>query len=206
LEIIAPSNNSSFSSSSSSSNGVDEGQQCITTALQGVVYQLQPADQVQANPNSSSSSSSSTEQPVSTPWVLQPQGWLLQPGTDIVKALPGWPAAVQQYQARQQLPQQPLLLQSVSKVYTAAALQAAVQQNSAFWRDGSGTHMFCCNCQVSRRVRMATNTCWAADTYMCRMRPCRTEGWGCLSTGRQAASSSACVCAGPLVPGLAAPA
>jgi homoserine kinase len=91
-----------------------------TVACEGVLYQLQPADATD------------------TPWQLQPVDWVLQPSLDLVKALPGWAAAVQQQQARQQLPQQPLLLQSVANVYSAAALQAAVQQNPAPWRDGIG--------------------------------------------------------------------
>lgn len=91
-----------------------------TVACEGVLYHLQPADATD------------------TAWQLQPLDWVLQPSLDLVKALPGWAAAVQQQQARQQLPQQPLLLQSVANVYSAAALQAAVRQNPAPWRDGTG--------------------------------------------------------------------
>lgn len=89
-------------------------------AFEGVLYHLPPADAAD------------------TPWQLQPVDWVLQPDLDLVKALPGWAAAVQQQQARQQLPQEPLLLQSVANVYSAAALQAAVRQNPAPWRDGTG--------------------------------------------------------------------
>ena len=138
LEVVS-------SSSSNSSNSAP--QQQVIVAYEGVTYELQPSNtpstttttsSSSSSSDSSSSSSSSSDQLSHLPWVLQPQGWVLQPTSDLVKALPGWSAAVQQQQARQKLPQQPLLLQSVEKVYSAAALQAAVQQNPGPWRDGTG--------------------------------------------------------------------
>jgi hypothetical protein len=137
LEVVS----SSSSSSSSSSNSTP--QQQVIVAYEGVTYQLQPANTPSTTTTTSSSSSSSSSQPPHLPWVLQPQGWVLQPTSDLVKALPGWSAAVQQQQARQKLQQQPLLLQSMERVYSAAALQAAVQQNPGPWRDGTGVCVEC---------------------------------------------------------------
>jgi hypothetical protein len=70
--------------------------------------------------------------------LLLPQGWQLQPDHQLVTALPGWSAALQQQQAKQRLPQQPLQLQSAAVVSSAAQLQAAVRRNPALWRDGTG--------------------------------------------------------------------
>lgn len=69
---------------------------------------------------------------------LQPQAWQLNREHPLVKALPGWSKALQLQQSKQTLPQQPLQLQSAEVVYSAAQLQAAVQQNPALWRDGTG--------------------------------------------------------------------
>jgi hypothetical protein len=131
-------------SSHNSSSGAAEQQQQLTVAHEGVLYQLVP-NPAATNSSSSSSSSAPSMDPAatSTPWLLQPQSWLLQPESDLVKALPGWSAAVHQQQARQQLPAQPVAVQSVSKVYSAAVLQAEVQQNPAAWRDGTGVWLAC---------------------------------------------------------------
>jgi hypothetical protein len=76
--------------------------------------------------------------------LLLPQGWQLQPEQQLVKSLPGWSAALQQLQAKQRLPQQPLQLQSAAVVSSAAQLQAAVQRNPALWRDGTGEAAAAC--------------------------------------------------------------
>jgi hypothetical protein len=112
--------------------------QLCQVAHQGVVYTLTTAAAAAAADGSSSETQPSLQ--------LLPQTWVLQPDHPLVQSLPGWPAAVKRQQARQQLPQEPVLLRSLAPApaYSAAALQAAVRQNAAPWRDGTGTWL--CGC------------------------------------------------------------
>jgi len=137
LEVLDSSSTSS-SSSSLQHEQQPNSPQSLSVAYQGVIYSLTPSPLPNSSSSSDNTAATATPSQPQAPYQLQPQGWVLQPGSDLVKALPGWSAAVQQQQAKQALPQQPLLLQSVSRVYSAAALQAAVQQNPAPWRDGTG--------------------------------------------------------------------
>uniref|UniRef100_A0A383WD10 Uncharacterized protein n=1 Tax=Tetradesmus obliquus TaxID=3088 RepID=A0A383WD10_TETOB len=112
MEVI-----STPAASGTQANSDQQQQQQPIVAHQGVLYAVQQTQQH---------------------LLLLPQGWQLQPEQQLVKALPGWPAALQQLQAKQRLPQQPLQLQSAAVVSSAAQLQAAVQRNPALWRDGTG--------------------------------------------------------------------
>jgi hypothetical protein len=110
LEVISP-------PATTNAAGADQQQQQAVVAHQGVLYTVQQTQQH---------------------LLLLPQGWQLQPDQQLVKSLPGWATALQQQQAKQRLPQQPLQLQSAAVVSSAAQLQAAVQRKPALWRDGTG--------------------------------------------------------------------
>jgi hypothetical protein len=121
MEVISTPSSSAAASSTAAAAAASpqeqQQQQHPVVAHQGVLYAVQQTQQQ---------------------LLLLPQGWQLQPDHQLVKALPGWSAALQQQQAKQRLPQQPLQLQSAAVVSSAAQLQAAVRRNPALWRDGTG--------------------------------------------------------------------
>jgi hypothetical protein len=120
MEVISTPTSSAAAASSTAAAAAspqEQHQQHPVVAHQGVLYAVQQTQQQ---------------------LLLLPHDWQLQPDHQLVKALPGWSTALQQQQAKQRLPKQPLQLQSAAVVSSAAQLQAAVRRNSALWRDGTG--------------------------------------------------------------------
>jgi hypothetical protein len=151
LEVLQAPCGGPHSSSSSSSDAQ------LVVAYHGMRCTLAPvaaagAAGARAGAGGAAAAAGGAAQPGGGVWQLAPTGWLLQPDSPLVKALPGWPAAVARQQAADaprlaQLRAAPLLLASLAKASSARELQAAVQANAAPWRDGTGVCRACvCAC------------------------------------------------------------